>query len=74
MDTVKRGITGDSGVMRNNPMGVPSDATWDHGGVLTCAAPGDHIWVHSSEAGLCCHQSPWKTSLVKVISQEHAEV
>jgi hypothetical protein len=47
---MKRGRAGDLGVMRNSLIWVAGDATWDHGGVLACAATGDHIWVPRSMA------------------------
>jgi hypothetical protein len=37
---MKRGRTGDWRVVRNSQMWVAGDATWDHGGVLACAATG----------------------------------
>jgi hypothetical protein len=56
---MKRGRTGDSSVMRNSLMWVASDAAWDHGGALACAATRHYVWVCGpATAVVYYHQRP----------------
>jgi hypothetical protein len=54
-ETMKRDTSEDSRVVRNSLTGVASDAIWDHGGILSCAARKGHIWVHSPSAAWACY-------------------
>lgn len=54
---MKRGRTGDLRVVRNSPVRVAVDATWDHGGVLAYAITRDHILVHIPAAAEVCFLS-----------------
>lgn len=41
----KRGRTDDLRVLKNSLMWEASNATYDHGKVLACAATKGHVWV-----------------------------
>jgi hypothetical protein len=57
--TMKGGGTGDWKVVRNSPMWAAGDATWDHGGVQSCATTRGHILVHGlAVAEVYCHKRP----------------
>lgn len=63
-----RDRAGDLWEVRSSLMCVANDATWDHGGVLTCAAIRGYIWVHGPEtAGVCLPaKATWKSLICAV--------
>ena len=54
VDTMKRGRTEG---LKERPDSVTGDTTWDHGGVLACAATKGDMWVHTpAGTGVCYYQ------------------